>query len=145
MPTAPPAHDVYYYPENHVSLKTPAQTKAEVEAAVAAAQQAYKLDDISTLVAFRSFTGQTTPAPTITTLTPSTAEHGAGEFDVVVTGTNFQPWSIVLWNGAPRPTIYTSPTSLTVKAPSVLSAGVVPVRVTSGGDLVSSASNFTFT
>jgi hypothetical protein len=145
VPTPGVGHDVSYYPEDHAASLPPATTKAAVEAADAAAAQAYRMDDLSTLVQYRSLTGQSTPTPTVTTLTPNTKVKGTGEFDVVVAGTGFQPWSIVLWNGAPRPTVYTSPTSVTVKAPAVISAGVVPVRVTSGGDLISNAVNFTFT
>jgi hypothetical protein len=137
------AHDAASYTKTY--NKSPAETKAEVEAAIAAVQRSHKVDDISTLVQYRGLTGQTTPAPTVSTLTPNTKAQGTGEFDVVVAGTNFQPWSIVLWNGAPRPTVYTSATSLTVKAPAVVSPGVVPVRVTSGGSLISNAVNFTFT
>jgi len=136
-------HDAEAYTKTY--NKTPAETKAEVEEAYAAAARAYKVDDIATLVDYRKLTGQTTPAPTLGTLTPNTKAQGTGEFDVVVAGTNFQPWSVVLWNGAPRPTVYTSATSLTVKAPAVVSAGVAPVRVTNGGDLISNSVNFTFT
>jgi hypothetical protein len=137
------AHDAASYTKTY--NKTPAETAAEVKAFDAAASQAYKVDDIATLANYRTLVGIVTPAPTLSTLTPNTKAQGTGEFDVVVTGTNFQPWSIVLWNGAPRPTVYTSATSLTVKAPAVVSAGVAPVRVTNGGDLISSAVNFTFT
>jgi len=136
-------HDAEAYTKTY--NKTPAQTKAEVEAAYAAAGRAYKVDDIATLIEYRKLTGISTPTPTVSTLTPSTKAQGTGEFDVVVTGTGFQPWSQVLWNGAPRPTVYTSITSLTVKAPAVVSAGVAPVRVTNGSDLISNAVNFTFT
>lgn len=137
------AHDAASYTKTY--NKTPAETKTEVEAAFAAASRAYKVDDIATNAIYRGLVGISTPVPTVTTLTPNTKLAGTGEFDVVVAGTNFQPWSIVLWNGAPRPTTYTSATSLTVKAPAVISAGVAPVRVTSGGDNISNAVNFTFT
>lgn len=137
------AHDAASYTKTY--NKTPAETKAEVEEAYTAAARAHKVDDIATLVNYRKLTGVVTPTPTVSTLTPNTKAQGTGEFDVVVAGTNFQPWSVVLWNGAPRPTVFTSATSLTVKAPSVISAGVAPVRVTNGADLISNAVNFTFT
>lgn len=136
-------HDAEAYTKTY--NKTPAETKAEVEAGITAASRAYKVDDIATLINYRGRVGIATPAPTVGTLTPNTKAQGTGEFDVVVAGTNFQPWSVVLWNGAPRPTVFNSATSLTVKAPSVVSAGVVPVRVTNGADLISNAVNFTFT
>ena len=137
------AHDATAYTKTY--NKTPAETAAEVNEAAAAASRAYKVDDIATLIEYRKLVGIVTPVPTVTTLTPNTKAQGTGEFDVVVAGTNFQPWSVVLWNGAPRPTTYTSATSLTVKAPAVISAGVAPVRVTNGADLISNAVNFTFT
>jgi hypothetical protein len=137
------AHDAASYTKTY--NLSPAETAALVNDAAAAASRAYQVDDISTLVQYRGLTGVTTPTPTVSTLTPSTLAKGLGEFDVVVAGTNFQAWSIVLWNGAPRPTTFISATSLKVRAPSVISAGVVPVRVTSGADLISNAVNFTFT
>jgi hypothetical protein len=137
-------HDSALY-DTVTGHNSPAQTKAAELAQIEDTRQKHKSDDVNTVVQFRTLTGQNTPAPTLATLTPNTKVTPTDEFDVVLTGTNFQQWSQVIWNGAIRPTTYTSPTSLTVRAPAVVSAGAVPVRVTSGGELTSGAVNFTFT
>lgn len=136
-------HDAEVYTRTY--NLSPAETATLVNEATAAASRAYKVDDIATLAIYRGLVGIATTTPTLTTLTPNTKAKGSTEFDVVVAGTNFQPWSVVLWNGAPRATTYTSATSLTVKAPGVISAGSVPVRVSSGADLISNTVTFIYT
>ncbi len=53
------------------------------------------------------------PAPTLTSINPTTASVGGGSFTLFVTGTNFTPNSIVQLNGSPAiATLYGSPTLL---------------------------------
>jgi hypothetical protein len=139
------AHDATSYTPDALYIRSPQETSDAVNAAIEDIRRDHKVDDISTVAQYRQLTGQTTPVPTVTTLTPNTKVINTGEFTVVVAGTNFQRWSQVIWNGDPRPTVYTSATSLTVTAPAVISAGVVPVKVSSGGAAVSNSVNFTFT
>jgi outer membrane protein assembly factor BamB len=77
------------------------------------------------------FTISAQAAPTIAALSPSTAIAGAANFQLVVTGTNFAPGAMVLWNGRPIPTTYDSATQLTAEVTFdlVASVGNVPVTV----------------
>src|SRR4029453_14012552 len=52
------------------------------------------------------------PAPTLTSLSPSSASAAGTAFTLTVTGTNFVPSSVVRWNGAARATTFLSSTSL---------------------------------
>lgn len=52
------------------------------------------------------------PAPTITGLSPSTAEAGGSAFTLTVFGTNFGPNSVVRWNGSDRTTTFVSSTEV---------------------------------
>ena len=58
------------------------------------------------------------PAPTITSLNPSTATAGSAAFTLTVTGTNFVTGSTLRWNGANRPTTFVSGTQLTAAIPA---------------------------
>ena len=53
----------------------------------------------------------TNPAPTLTAVTPGTINFGK-DSTVTLTGTGFNPASIVQWNGAPHAATLLSPTSL---------------------------------
>jgi hypothetical protein len=58
------------------------------------------------------------PAPTLTSLSPSSATVGGEAFLLTVSGTGFVPTSTVAWNGAPRTTTYVSPTELRAAIPA---------------------------
>jgi len=71
------------------------------------------------------------PAPTITSLSPSSAQAGAAAFTLTVTGTGFLASSVVQWNGADRTTTYVSATQLRIDVGEgdVFFGGSVPVTV----------------
>jgi hypothetical protein len=52
------------------------------------------------------------PSPVISTLSPSAAPAGGAAFTLTVNGTGFITSSVVLWNGAARPTSFVSATQL---------------------------------
>ncbi len=86
------------------------------------------------------------PAPTLTSLLPSSAMAGATSFTLTATGANFVSGATVNWNGVSRPTVYVSSTKLTatINASDVASAGTFPVTVTnSDGSGISNPVNFT--
>src|SRR5207247_8952520 len=87
------------------------------------------------------------PAPTLSTIAPSSAMAGGPAFTLTVTGTNFNSSSIVRWNGNARTTTFGSSTQLTAQilAGDIATAGTAPVTVlnpTPGGG-ASSAQTFT--
>lgn len=71
------------------------------------------------------------PAPTLTSLSPTSATAGGAAFALTITGTNFVSSSIVEWNGSPRTTTFTSNTQLQaqISAADIASAGSVSVSV----------------
>jgi hypothetical protein len=89
----------------------------------------------------------TNPAPTITSLSPTSATAGGPAFTLTVNGTGFVSDSIVNWKGSNRTTAYMSSTQLTaaILAADILSSGTATVTVsnpTHGGG-TSSTKNFT--
>lgn len=86
------------------------------------------------------------PPPVASGLVPASALVGAATTNVTVTGTFFQPTSVVRWNGADLPTTYVGSTSLTASVASGLfgAAATVPVTVftPAPGGGTSSAVNF---
>ncbi|HEV8132248.1 MAG TPA: IPT/TIG domain-containing protein [Acidobacteriota bacterium] len=56
---------------------------------------------------------QNNPAPTLASITPSSATAGDAALTVTVIGTNFVNTSIVLWDGVAKPTTFVSATQLT--------------------------------
>jgi hypothetical protein len=88
-------------------------------------------------------------APTITSLSPNTAVHGAQPLVVTITGTGFTQWSSVVSGGTGSPwdsTVkYLSPTQMTIVVdPRPAVAGTASIVVWDHG-VASAASNFTFT
>src|SRR5262245_4186700 len=57
-------------------------------------------------------------APTITSISPTTAVAGGPAFTLVVTGTNFTATSIVQWNGNSRTTTFVDSSHLTAAIPA---------------------------
>jgi hypothetical protein len=77
--------------------------------------------------------GQTPPppAPTITSLNPSSAIAGGAGFALTVNGTSFVAGSVVRWNGSDRTTTYANNTRLTasITAADIATAGSASVTV----------------
>ncbi len=94
-----------------------------------------------------SNTAVSNPAPTTTSISPSSAFVGDSGFTLTVNGTNFVGSSIVKWNGVSKTTTYISPTQLTAAIPSsdLLGAGSYSVTVTNPapGGGTSNAQTFT--
>ena len=70
-------------------------------------------------------------APTLTSLSPSSALAGGPAFPLTVNGSNFVSGSVVRWNGANRPTTFVSATQLTatIAAADIAAAGSASVTV----------------
>src|SRR5262249_34075311 len=79
-----------------------------------------------------SFTfGINNPAPTLTSLSPSTETAGDSAFTLTVTGTNFVSTSVVQWNGSARATTFVDSTTVTaaISAPDIANGDTVLVTV----------------
>lgn len=103
---------------------------------------------VSNSLNFSVTTSSTLPAPAATAIAPSSAMAGSGQFTLNVTGTQFQPCSVIQWNGSPLTTRYLNPTQLTAPVPAsdVASAASVPVTVFTpapGGGTSNPAVDFT--
>lgn len=83
-------------------------------------------------------------APSIMSLSPNMANANDPAFMLTVTGSGFGTDAVVYWNGTALPSTYGSPTQVTatVSAADLMSAGMVPVNVRSGG-MNSNMLNFT--
>jgi hypothetical protein len=71
------------------------------------------------------------PAPTVSSISPSSATAGGAAFTLTVTGTDFISGSTVDWNGSSRTTTYQSATQLTaaITAADIASSATVPITV----------------
>jgi len=71
------------------------------------------------------------PAPTLTSLSPSSGAQGGAAFTLAVNGSNFISGSVVRWNGADRTTTFLSSTQLTaaIAASDLTATGVATVTV----------------
>ena len=74
-------------------------------------------------------------APNIASLTPNMANANDPAFTLTVNGSAFGTDSVVYWNGAALPSSYGTGTKVTaqVSAANVMTAGMFPVYVRSGG------------
>ena len=102
----------------------------------------------SNIATFNITAGQN-PAPTLTGISPTTANAGGPAFTLTATGTNFVASSKVRWSGQDLTTVFVSATQLTASVPANLIAtgGTVPVTVftpTPGGG-VTAPQTFTIT
>jgi Domain of unknown function (DUF1929)/Bacterial Ig domain len=93
------------------------------------------------------FTGN--PAPTTTSLSPTSAPAGGAAFTLTVNGSSFVSGATVRWNGASRPTTFSSPTRLTaaIAMSDIATAGTATVTVfnPAPGGGVSNAQTFMIT
>ena len=83
--------------------------------------------------------------PSITTLSPASANQGGASFTLTVTGDIFGNGSTVFWNGSALATTFVSTTSLTATVPAadLAQSGTASVTVTNSGDFESNADTFT--
>ena len=81
----------------------------------------------------------------LTSLSPSSAVASGPAFTLTVTGTNFTPGAMVLWNGNPRGTSYLSSTQLstTIQGSDISAPGTVAVTVSDPTNGASNPLNFT--
>lgn len=56
--------------------------------------------------------------PSIASLSPNWVMHGSEGFTLEVIGARFAPGAVIWWRGAPRATIFNSPTSVTMFVPN---------------------------
>src|SRR2546423_5486948 len=70
-----------------------------------------------------SWGGASTPGPTLTTLTPSSATAGGPAFTLTADGTGFASGTTLLWNGSARPTTFVSAPRVTASIPA---SGIAP-------------------
>lgn len=105
----------------------PASLVATAGTAVVTAYNAAPGGGVSTALVFNIGV----PAPSLVSLAPNSAAAGSAQLTTTVTGSGFQPTSIVRWNGADLPTTYVSGTSLqaTVAASLLAPGGAYPVTV----------------
>jgi hypothetical protein len=96
-----------------------------------------------------TITAANNPAPTITTLSPSSIAAGSAAFTLTINGTNFISASTVTFNGAAKTATYVSSSQLTISvlAADVATAGTAPVIVTNPtpGGGTSNTVNFSIT
>lgn len=87
----------------------------------------------------------TNSAATLTSSSPSSITHGAGNTIMTLTGTNFLPGVAVTWNGNYRTTTLVSSTQVTIDIPAsdVASAGTAALVATNPGASASNALNVT--
>jgi hypothetical protein len=131
------------FPNEDLYTETPAELKATADAAVTAHQNWHAADNASTSSSFKKVAG----FPTVATLSPASAVKvtaPAGTTEVGVTGDNFDPTSVVLWDGVEVPTEYVSPVSLIATAPESTTAQTDTVVVSTTGRL-SGSLTFTWT
>ncbi len=75
--------------------------------------------------------------PTLASLTPDNAIVGSADTQMVISGTNFLTSTVVLWDGAPMPTIFGSSTQLTatVSAANLATAHIAQVIARNPGNI----------
>jgi len=90
---------------------------------------------------------QSTPPPTLSSMSPTTAVSGGAPFTLTVNGANFASGFTVQWNGSSRPTTFVSATQLTAAIPAsdIAAAGTAQVTVLNAASGGGSSSPLTFT
>lgn len=76
----------------------------------------------------------TSPAPSLTSLSPATATAGGAAFTLTVNGTGFLTGAAMAWNGSVRPTTVVGATQLTasITAADIATAGTASIDVVQG-------------
>jgi len=87
------------------------------------------------------------PVANLTSLTPSSKNHGDGAFTLTVHGTGLVSTSQVKWNGSNRTTTFVSPMQVqaAITAADILNAGTAQVTVTNPGPGGGTSNALTFT
>jgi hypothetical protein len=87
------------------------------------------------------------PAPTETSLSPTSATAGGAAFTLTVNGTGFVSTSVVKFNGATKTTTFVSATQLTaaIAAADIATAGTATVTVTNPAPGGGTSGNLSFT
>ena len=87
------------------------------------------------------------PAPTATSLSPTSATAGGAAFTLTVNGTGFVSTSVVKFNGAAKTTTFVSATQLTaaITAADIATAGTATVTVTNPAPGGGTSGNLSFT
>ena len=87
------------------------------------------------------------PAPTATSLSPTSANAGGAAFTLTVNGTGFVSTSVVKFNGAAKTTTFVSATQLTaaITAADIATAGTATVTVTNPAPGGGTSGNLSFT
>ena len=70
------------------------------------------------------------PAPMLNSIAPSSVQAGAGDTTIAVSGSAFEPISVVDWNGTPLTTTYGSATGLSAVVPAADLANATSATVT---------------
>ena len=72
-----------------------------------------------------------TSAPILTGIWPSSIQHGAATFTLLVFGSKFVPGATVRWNGSARPTVFRGANMLTVaiSVKDIVAAGTAAITV----------------
>jgi uncharacterized repeat protein (TIGR01451 family) len=85
------------------------------------------------------------PTPTLSSLNPSSAQAGGGNFYLTAVGANFVPGAVVLWNGSARTTTYVDAQHLqaAIAAADIASPGTATVTVQNPGSAPSGGVQFT--
>jgi hypothetical protein len=79
-----------------------------------------------------AITGSDNPVPAASSLSPSSAAHGGGDFQMRISGSGFTRTSFVVWNGGFRATAFISSSQLIALIPAadIAAAGSATVAVT---------------
>jgi hypothetical protein len=85
------------------------------------------------------------PVPSISGLSPSSADPSVTNFILTINGANFVPGAVAHWNGAERTTTFISSSKLLVKVPGTdrQAPGAAQVSVVNPGPVESTSSAFT--
>lgn len=86
--------------------------------------------DMTTLITNLQAEPWTPAAPTVASLSPNTAAHGAGNTNVTLTGTNYYQSTVALVGGVPVPTTYLTATTIriTLTAAQLANAGTLVIK-----------------
>lgn len=85
------------------------------------------------------------PTPSLASVSPSSTTVGSGNLTITVTGSNFVPGAVLLWNGAERTTTFVDSSHLIVAIPAsdVGATGTATLVVNNPGSSNSTSISFT--